>query len=330
MGRLRVIRTLRPLLVCGMAAVMLATMPGTQAHADPTPTDVEAQITVVWNKLEPLIEQYNGVHEQYQKNKAQQDDLLAKLSPLQRQLDLGQIRVGAMAAEAYMGGQMDYVNAIATSGSPKVLAEQLSILDQLSFNESSQLSGVLTLKQQYDAQKKPIDDLVAQLSAQDAELAAQRKTIESQLSDLQALRIKAYGSTGATGSYRPWPCPATYAPTKGYKAAQFACSQAGKPYLWAAAGPNSYDCSGLVMAAWQTQGIYMPHNSQAMRSVMPYINRADLQVGDLVFYYASVHHVAIYVGDGKVMQAPAAGDYVRMSLMDQVGPIHSYGRPSGA
>jgi hypothetical protein len=157
-----------------MAAVMLATMPGTQAHADPTPTDVEAQITVVWNKLEPLIEQYNGVHEQYQKNKAQQDDLLAKLSPLQKQLDLGQIRVGAMAAEAYMGGQMDYVNAIATSGSPKVLAEQLSILDQLSFNESSQLSGVLTLKQQYDAQKKPIDDLVAQLAAQDAELAAQR------------------------------------------------------------------------------------------------------------------------------------------------------------
>src|SRR5262245_56931279 len=203
-----------------MAAVVLATMPGTQALADPTPSpttpaQIEAQITTVWNQLEPLIEQYNGVHEQYQKNKAQQDDLLAKLSPLQKQLDLGQIRVGAMAAEAYMGGQMDYVNAIATSGSPRVLAEQLSYLDQLSFNESRQLSGVLTLKQQYDAQKKPIDDLVAQLATQDAELAAQRTTIESQLKDLQALRIKAYGSTGATGSYRPWPCPASYAPIKG-------------------------------------------------------------------------------------------------------------------
>ena len=311
-----------------MAAVMLATMPGTQAHADPTPTQIEAQITVVWNKLEPLIEQYNGVHEQYQKNKAQQDDLLAKLAPLQRQLDLGQIRIGAMAAVAYMGGQMDYLNAIATSGSPKILAEQLSYLDQLSFDESSQLSGVLTVKQQYDAQKKPIDDLVAQLSAQDADLAAQRKTIESQLNDLQALRIKAYGNSGATGSFRPWPCPATYAPTKGYQAALFACQQAGKPYVWAAAGPNSYDCSGLTMAAWQTQGVYMPHNSQAQRSVMPYIARADLQVGDLVFYYSTLHHVAIYEGDGKVMQAPAAGDYVRMSIMDQVGPIHSYGRPS--
>jgi cell wall-associated NlpC family hydrolase len=311
-----------------MSAVMLVTMPGTQAHADPSPAEVEAQISVVWNKLEPLIEQYNGVHEQYQKNKAQQDDLLAKLAPLQNELNLGQIRIGAMAAEAYMGGSMDYVNAIATSGSPKVLADQLSYLDQISFDETSQLSGVNDLKQQYDAQKKPIDDLVAQLSAQDAELAAQRKTIESQLSDLQALRAKAYGSTGSTGSFRPWPCPATYAPTKGYKAAQFACSQAGKPYLWAAAGPNSYDCSGLVMAAWATQGVYMPHNSQAMRTVMPYVNRADLQVGDLVFYYSTLHHVAIYVGDGKIMQAPSAGDFVRMSVMDTAGPINSYGRPA--
>jgi peptidoglycan DL-endopeptidase CwlO len=311
-----------------MSAVMLVTMPGTQAHADPSPAEVEAQITVVWNKLEPLIEQYNGVHEQYQKNKAQQDDLLAKLAPLQRQLQLGQIRIGAMAAEAYMGGQMDYVNAIATSGSPKILAEQLSFLDQISFDETSQLSGVQDLKQQYDDQKKPIDDLVSQLAAQDAELAAQRATIESQLKDLQALRIKAYGSTGATGSYRPWPCPATYAPTKGYKAAAWACSQAGKPYLWAAAGPNSYDCSGLTMAAWATQGVYIPHNSQAQRSVMPYIARADLQLGDLVFYYSTLHHVAIYVGDGKIMQAPSAGDYVRMSNMDTAGPINSYGRPA--
>jgi peptidoglycan DL-endopeptidase CwlO len=325
-GRLRVLRTLRPLLVCGMAAVMLATMPGTQAHADPTPNEVEAQITVVWNKLEPLIEQYNGVHEQYQKNKAQQDDLLAKLSPLQRQLDLGQIRIGAMAAEAYMGGQMDYVNAIATSGSPRVLAEQLSYLDQLSFDESSQLSGVLTLKQQYDAQKKPVDDLVAQLATQDTDLAAQRTTIESQLKDLQTLRIKAYGSSGSTGSFRPWPCPATYAPTKGYKAAAWACSQAGKPYVWAAAGPNSYDCSGLTMAAWQTQGVYMPHNAAAQRSVLPYVSRADLQLGDLVFYYSDLHHVGIYVGDNKVMVAPQSGDYVRMKPID-TSPIHSYGRP---
>jgi cell wall-associated NlpC family hydrolase len=60
---------------------------------------------------------------------------------------------------------------------------------------------------------------------------------------------------------------------------------------------------------------------------MPYVDRADLQVGDLVFYYSDIHHVAIYVGDNKVMQAPAAGDNVRMTDMDKTGPIHSFGRP---
>jgi cell wall-associated NlpC family hydrolase len=60
---------------------------------------------------------------------------------------------------------------------------------------------------------------------------------------------------------------------------------------------------------------------------MPYVDRADLQVGDLVFYYADLHHVAIYVGDGKIMHAPYAGDNVRMASMDSSGPIHSFGRP---
>lgn len=307
---------------------MLVVMPGTQAHADPSVSDIETQINTVWNQLEPLIEEYNGVHDQYQKNKAQQDDLTAKLAPLQKQLDLGQARIGALAAEVYMGGNAGMMNAMIQSGSPQALANQLSYLDQITRDQESQLSGVSSLKAQFDAQKAPVDALVSQLSAQDADLAAKKTQIETQLTDLQKLRQKTYGTTGSTGSYRPWPCPATYEPTKGYKAAQFACAQAGKPYVWATAGPNTYDCSGLVMAAWQTQGVYLPHQSQSQRSATVSVSRANLQVGDLVFYYKPIHHVAIYVGDGKIMQAPAAGDNVRMTVMDTSGPINSFGRVS--
>jgi cell wall-associated NlpC family hydrolase len=60
---------------------------------------------------------------------------------------------------------------------------------------------------------------------------------------------------------------------------------------------------------------------------MPYVSRANLRLGDIVFYYNPIHHVAIYVGDGKVMHAPSFGDHVRMADMDQAGPIHSFGRP---
>jgi cell wall-associated NlpC family hydrolase len=255
--------------------------------------------------------------------------LAKKIEPLQRQVELGQLRVGVIANEVYKGGQANAFNAIVTSGSPGTLAEQLSFLDQLARDQERQLDGVNTMKQQFDAQKAPLDKLVADLAAQDADLAAKKTQIETQLAQLQTLRTKAYGSAGGTGSYRPWPCPSAYEPTNGYKAAKFACSQAGKPYVYGAGGPSSYDCSGLTAAAWQSVGVSIPHKASWQRSSMPSVSRANLKLGDLVFYYSDLRHVGIYVGDGKVMHAPQPGDHVRMAVMDNVAPIHSFGRPGG-
>jgi hypothetical protein len=237
------------------------------AKADPDVATIEKQIAAIWNDAEPLIEQYNSVHDQYKKNKAKQAALEQQIAPLQRQVDLGQLRVGLLAAQAYKGGQADAFNAILGSGSPDSLADQLTLLDQLAREQKRQISGVVEMKTQYDEQKKPIDDIVAQLALQDADLAAKKKVIEDQLSKLQALRLKAYGTTGGTGSYRPWPCPSEYLPTAGYKAAAFACSQAGKPYVWAADGPSSYDCSGLTLASWAKVGVYLPHNAASPEPV---------------------------------------------------------------
>jgi len=78
------------LLASAIASLMIVVMPGTQAHADPTVTEIEAQITKIWGEAEPLIEEYNGVHEKYKKTQAQQADLAAKIEPLQRQVELGQ------------------------------------------------------------------------------------------------------------------------------------------------------------------------------------------------------------------------------------------------
>jgi len=308
--------------------MLLVVLPGPQAHAGPTVAQIEAQIAKIWAQAEPMVEEYNSVHDKYMKNKAKQAELEKKIRPLQIQVDLGQVRVGAIAAQAYKGQGADTFNALVSAGSPAVFAEQLAFLDQLARTQEAQIADVAALKQQYDTTKAPIDALVTQLAAQDADLLTRKAAIEKQLSQLQALRLQAYGTTGSTGSFRPWPCPSAYAPTKGYKAALFACQQAGKPYVWAMGGPNSYDCSGLTMASWAKQGIYLPHNAAAQRRSMPYVKRADLQVGDLVFYYSNLAHVAIYVGNDKVMQAPAPGDHIRMSVLEEVGPIHSYGRPN--
>lgn len=293
--------------------------------AEPSVAEIEKQITKLWNEAEPLIEKYNEVHEQYKKNKAKQAQLQEQIEPLQRQLELAQARVGAIAAEVYKGGRADVFNAVLGTGSPKQLADQLAFIEMFGREHQRQLSGVVTLKADYDAKKAPIDALVVELTEQDAFLKAKRTEIEQKLTELQKLRRQIYGTT-STGSFRPWPCPSEYLPTAGYKAASFACKQAGDPYVWAASGPDAYDCSGLTLRAWAQVGVYLPHNAAAQRRSMPYVSRANLRIGDLIFYYSDLHHVSIYVGDGKAMSAPTFGDNVRMIRMD-IMPIHSFGRP---
>jgi hypothetical protein len=299
---------------------------GTHAYADPSISDIESQLDAQWNAAEPLIEQYNKVHEQYQQNKAKQASLEESIKPLKLQVDLAMTRVGAVSAQAYQAGPGGGFAAMLQAGSPKQFADQLLYLDQFAAVQEGEVHDVFELKQRYDAAKAPIDALDAVLSKQDADLAAQRKVIEAKIADLDTLRVKAYGSAGFDTQYRPWTCPATYLPTRGYKAAAFACSQIGKPYVFGTAGPSTYDCSGLALAAWATVGVDMPHNAYEQSQSMPSVKLADIQIGDLVFYYSDVHHMAIYVGDGHVVVAPQSGDRVRMRDIGR-SPIHSIGRP---
>ncbi len=318
----------RVALVAVLAAIITVPLFGisSAAYADPTVGQVEQQLNQAWREAEPLIEKYDLVHDQYLKNKAKQAQLQKQIAPLQAQLELAQSRVGVMAAQAYESGTVSPVTALLSTGSPNEFVDQLTYVDMLAKEQSEQLSSVKNARDKFDAQEKPLDALVAQLAQQDKDLAAQRAAINKKLDDLQKLRAKLYGSSGSTGVYRPWTCPAQYLDTKGYKAADFACKQAGKPYIWDAAGPNSYDCSGLTMTAWAQVGVYMPHNAAAQSASMTHVSRANLAIGDLVFYYSDISHVAIYVGDGHIMAAPAPGDVVRMQSLDSA-PIYGYGRP---
>jgi cell wall-associated NlpC family hydrolase len=91
----------------------------------------------------------------------------------------------------------------------------------------------------------------------------------------------------------------------------YAKAQLGKPYVWAAAGPNGFDCSGLVMASYARAGIKLPHQTGGLIGRGRSVSRAQLQPGDLVF--PSSGHVGIYLGDGMMIHAPHPGDHVRIA-----------------
>ena len=128
------------------------------------------------------------------------------------------------------------------------------------------------------------------------------------------------------GPLRPAPCPAGYPGGPAGAAVKFACAQIGKIYVWGAAGPDHFDCSGLTMAAWAKGGVSLPHSARQQHGVTKRISRAELRAGDLVFYYGDLHHVAMYVGDGWVVHASQSGKPITMKRVDD-GDINSYGRP---
>ena len=309
-------------------ALILVLTPTAPALAVPPAGDIEGQIDQAWNKLEPIIEQYNQVHTQLAANQAKAADLQRRLQPLQLEVDAAMSKVSDIAVRMYEGGPATALNAVLTTGSPAGLAEQLGLLNQLAQGQRQQISNVVVTRDKYLADKKALDDLISQQARQDADLAAKKTDIEKQLSDLQKLRQQAHGPGGGTGVLKPVACPVDYVGGPGGVAAKTACSLIGKPYVWAAAGPSGYDCSGLTLAAWAAAGVTLGHFTGSQWSTTKPVSRADLRPGDLVFFFSDLHHEGLYVGGGYMVHAPTSGDYVRMAKIDSPYlPIAGFRRP---
>ncbi|MFE9204086.1 NlpC/P60 family protein [Micromonospora sp. NPDC007230] len=297
----------------------------TAAHAEPSVTEIERQIDQDWNKLEPIIEQVNSTRGKLAVRRKQADALAKQIAPLEAQVDAALGQVSGLAADAYKGNNLSTVNALLGSRSPSEVVNSLELLDRFAHHQHEQVQAVMELRDELAAKKKPLDAMVAQLARTEAQLAAQKKQIDAEIARLQKLRLKVYGNGGG-GPLRPAPCPAGYPGGPAGVAVKFACAQIGKIYVWGAAGPDHYDCSGLTMAAWAKAGVSLPHNAREQHDVTRRVSRGELRPGDLVFYYSDLHHVGMYVGGGWVVHASQSGKPITMKRVDD-GQINSYGRP---
>jgi cell wall-associated NlpC family hydrolase len=297
--------------------------PAAAAHADPSVQQIEAQITAQSTQLEKIIEQYNKVTEELKASQAAAVKANADLGPLTDQLNSASTRVGAIAASAYKGAPLAQLSGVFEASDPSSVVDRLATLDQITKFENGQLQNFAATKTRTDAEKAKLDKLVADQAAQRQSLDDQKKKITADVAQLQALRTKVYGvqkPSVATPS-----TPPAYVAGKAGTAVKFAYAQLGKPYEWAAEGPNSYDCSGLTLAAWRAAGVTLPHNAEMQYNSLPHVSRAALQPGDLVFY-SNLGHVGIYVGNSQIIHAPTSGDHVRVASVDMMPP-YGYARP---
>ncbi|WP_326767297.1 NlpC/P60 family protein [Streptomyces sp. NBC_01591] len=195
----------------------------------------------------------------------------------------------------------------------KKLGEARTLLSKLTAEEKARLAEI-ERKKEAEAERKA-QELAKQQAAAKAE--ADRRAEE-------AAKESESGSGTGTGTGTGSDSGAT---TKAEKVLAFARAQIGKPYVWGATGPASYDCSGLTQAAWKSAGVDIPRTTWDQVKIGTRVATADLRPGDLVFFYDDISHVGIYKGDGMMIHAPKPGANVREESIYYM-PIYGSVRPA--
>ncbi|MFF4877294.1 MULTISPECIES: NlpC/P60 family protein [unclassified Micromonospora] len=313
-------RVAHRLLVLVAAAAVGAGLLTAPVQAAPSVDEIEAQIDKQWEQLEPTIEQYNKVRAQLKVNRKKSGDLQKKIEPLALQSELALNRVGDLASRYYISGPSHDIGALLVSAKPDTLTEQLTVLDRLASQERKEVEGVLAVRAKYDGEKQKLDALIVTQTKQQNDLAAKKKQIDVEIKRLEASLPKTTVKTAG--------CPTIngVVSDKARTAIRTACGKIGKPYVWGATGPNSFDCSGLTQYAYKAAGISLTHHTGDQWHEGKAISRADARPGDLVFFFSDLHHVGLYLGNDQMVHAPRAGKPVQVASINNM-PVAGFRRP---
>jgi cell wall-associated NlpC family hydrolase len=234
----------------------------------------------------------------------------------------------AIAQSGYTGKSQSRVAAFLTSDSADELIQQMTTLDMIAHHTNGVVAEVAAAQDVAQQAQDAADQAtataqagLAQLEAQQAEVQKKVAAYEADFARLSAAEQAAVTSALAGPSLRA-PSIGSLPPAPGPQAATavaIALGKIGSPYVWGASGPNGFDCSGLTSYAYGAAGVALPHSSRAQSTLGAEVSRANLQPGDLVFFYSPIGHVGIYIGNGMMVHARTFGQPVAVTSVDQRG-----------
>ncbi len=277
----------------------------------PNLTTLVAQAKQLEFQINALSEQYDGLRIQLARAQANAKIAQNAASRGAAALAIGQQAVAQLAAANYMNSGLDPMFQALTTGDPQQFLSQASAITELDQSSGVKVNTLSNEVSQALRDKQTADQQVTQVNALEAQLNAKKKVIDAKIDQVNSAAMKqAMAVFTQTGQYPDINIPT--ANTVGAQALQAALTRVGDPYVWGAAGPGQFDCSGLVVWAFAREGIALPHYTGSLWNSGMHVARSDLEPGDLVFFFSDISHVGIYIGDGLMIDAPDFGEYVRV------------------
>jgi cell wall-associated NlpC family hydrolase len=296
-----------------MVSLVLPSGLGDAAPRKPLPDlqSLVARARTLSNEINSLDEQYNGLRVQLDQARAEQTVAQRTYAEDIVRLGAGKLTIGQIAAQSYMNSGLDTSLAMLTSSNPQNLINRAAIMQQLQRENGDrigQMAAAVAAAQRARETAGQQGKVVARLAA---EMATKRQAAEKKIKVLNsAVFAKAMAVFNRTGNYPNINIATTN--SIGAQALRFALTKRGDPYVWGAAGPSSFDCSGLVLWAYAQVGIGLPHFTGDQWNMGVHVARAGLQPGDLVFFYPDIGHVGMYIGNGLMVDAPTFGEPVQV------------------
>jgi cell wall-associated NlpC family hydrolase len=316
-------------IVAGAAIVASVGMiPSGNAQAKPTIQDVQHRVDRLYHAAEQASERYNTIHVQLKQMRGDVQALRADQARQQKQTEAARRVVADAIVRQYEGDSLSAVGQAVVSSDPNAFVSQLTTMSAFNSMQAGQYSSYVTQAKALGIRQAATQGQLAKVAALEKQAAQDKATINNNLAAAKSLlgkmqaAARARMASASRGSVRY----TTNVPVSGRAAAavHFAMAQVGKPYVYGAAGPSAYDCSGLTMAAWGSAGVGLPHSAAAQYGSGTHISESQLQPGDLVFYYSPISHVGMYIGNGMIVNAenPSAGIRVTgLHTMPYVGAV---------
>jgi peptidoglycan DL-endopeptidase CwlO len=298
------------------ASIVLPAASGVAAQRQPVRNlkSLVAEAKKLSNQINALSEQYDGLRIELTQARTQEHTAAETAARDAGQLGAGQLQVGHLAAESYMSGSVDPTLQFISSSNPEAVVNRASIMLQLDQEKGAQVSALSAAENNARRAKSTATQQASVVTKLVKQIQGKRDAIQSKINVLNGAAFRqAMAVFSQTGSFPLVNIPGGN--TLGEQALRLALTRRGDPYVWGAAGPNEFDCSGLVMWAYGQLGIHLDHYTGDQWNEGVHVSRSQLQPGDLLFFY-DIQHVGLYIGGNLMVDAPDFGQDVMVQQID--------------